>query len=56
MPALPTENSSWASVLTPVDQAPATLTIEDLDAAPAEVSALFTLCVLAPEPAEALAA
>ncbi|MEU3823955.1 hypothetical protein GT045_21155 [Streptomyces sp. SID486] len=50
-----TEEPSWAPVLTPDLQSSTTLTIEDLDEAPADVSALFTLCVLAPEPAEALA-
>ncbi|MFE0733517.1 hypothetical protein [Streptomyces sp. NPDC058855] len=49
------ETSSWADVLTEgLDPAAAELTIEDLDTAPADASALFTLCVLAPEPAEAL--
>jgi hypothetical protein len=56
MLAVLTEDPSWAPVLAPDVQPSATLTIEDLDSAPADVSALFTLCVLAPEPAEALAA
>ncbi|MBT2438951.1 hypothetical protein J7E93_02180 [Streptomyces sp. ISL-36] len=51
------ENPSWAAVLTPdTAQASATLTIEDLDTVPSDSVALFTLCVLAPEPAEAVAA
>ncbi|WP_175438986.1 hypothetical protein [Streptomyces vilmorinianum] len=51
------ENPAWAAVLSPAPgQASAALTIEDLDTVPADATALFTLCVLAPEPAEAVAA
>ncbi|MGQ4730246.1 MULTISPECIES: hypothetical protein [Streptomyces] len=50
------DDPSWAGVLTPDPGASATLTIEDLDSAPGDTSALFTLCVLAPEPAEIVAA
>ncbi|GGT68302.1 MULTISPECIES: hypothetical protein [Streptomyces] len=51
------ENPSWAAVLAPdTARVPATLTIEDLDTVPDDAAALFTLCVLAPEPAETVAA
>ncbi|MFF9849249.1 hypothetical protein [Streptomyces litmocidini] len=51
------ENPAWAAVLTPApEESPATLSIEDLDTIPADAAALFTLCILAPEPAEAVAA
>ncbi|MFF8380324.1 hypothetical protein ACF07V_29810 [Streptomyces sp. NPDC015661] len=51
------ENPAWAAVLTPAqEESPAMLSIEDLDAVPADAAALFTWCIMAPEPTEAVAA
>ncbi|WP_018547648.1 hypothetical protein [Streptomyces sp. LaPpAH-108] len=42
----------WSFVLTEPAPGSSTLTIEDLDAPDLDTTALFTLCVLTPEPGD----